>query len=628
MIISKIHNEEAPAKLLAPSVCQTPHRATSSESTSVDGAACNSASTGINEALRLAALHRTELMDTPHEEVFDRITRLATRLLRAPVALLSLVDDRRQFFKSATGLTGACASIRETPRSSSFCQHVVNRQKLLVVEDAREHPLMRNNPAIRELGVIAYLGVPVIAEGEQIIGSLCVNDSKPREWSEDDIRTMDELSEIITTEIQLRAKAREQEAALTALRESERRFRQMAENISQVFWMATPCGNTLIYISPGYEQIWGRTCASAYSNPGSRIDALVPEDRPAVIAAIEKCAAGEIFDIEYRIMLPDGTQRWICDHGFPVRDETGKILRVCGIAGDITARKRAEEKLNQAHRDLLDASRLAGMAEVATSVLHNVGNVLNSVNTSIIVSIEKVAQLKADSLGHISELLNKNAENLPAFFAEHPQGARLPKFLGQLARHFSSEQKAVLSELESLHGNLEHINEIVAMQQSYAGAGGVVEKLPLSDIIEDALRINAAAFDRHGTQVVREFDPNLPAMTIDRNKLLLILVNLVRNAKHACDEGARTDKLIVVRTHLVGSQYARIAVSDNGVGIPAENLMRIFAHGFTTRKHGHGFGLHSSALAASEMGGSLRVHSDGLGKGATFTIELPLHSKN
>ena len=139
--------------------------------------------------------------------------------------------------------------------------------------------------------------------------------------------------------------------------------------------------------------------------------------------------------------------------------------------------------------------------------------------------------------------------------------------------------------------------------------------------------MNSAAFERHGTRVVREFDSALPAMPIDRNKVLLILVNLIRNAKYACDDAGHTEKCITLRTQFNGQDCARISVNDNGIGIPPEHLTRIFEHGFTTRANGHGFGLHSSALAAAEMGGALRVHSDGPGMGATFTIELPLPSQ-
>lgn len=162
------------------------------------------------------------------------------------------------------------------------------------------------------------------------------------------------------------------------------------------------------------------------------------------------------------------------------------------------------------------------------------------------------------------------------------------------------------------------------MQQSYATVVGVVETLDPVTLMEDALRMNAAALQRHDVRLVREFQP-APSVCVEKGKVLQILVNVIRNAKYACDDGLQfgcTDKIITVQIEPAGSGV-RLIVRDNGIGIPPENLTRIFAHGFTTRAYGHGFGLHSSALAAQEMGGSLRADSDGLGKGASFTLELP-----
>src|SRR5439155_15323102 len=140
----------------------------------------------------------------------------------------------------------------------------------------------------------------------------------------------------------------------------------------------------------------------------------------------------------------------------------------------------------------------------------------------------------------------------------------------------------------------------------------------------DALRMNASSLARHDVQVFREYAAQVPEINVEKHKVLQTLVNLVRNAKEACDESGRADKRVTLRvTH--DGDCVRIAVVDNGIGIPAENLTRIFNHGFTTRKDGHGFGLHSGALAAKEMGGELSMHSDGAGQGATFTLELPLN---
>jgi signal transduction histidine kinase len=193
--------------------------------------------------------------------------------------------------------------------------------------------------------------------------------------------------------------------------------------------------------------------------------------------------------------------------------------------------------------------------------------------------------------------------------------------LSQLSEHFLVDQQAMLKELDLLRGNIDHIKEIVAMQQSYARVSGLKEIIHLNDLIEDSLRMNEDALNRHQVKVIREFG-NVPPMNVEKHKILQILMNLVRNAKHACQDSDRFDRRLTVRTSLEGTRI-KISVGDDGVGIPPENLNRIFNHGFTTRKDGHGFGLHSGALAAKEMGGSLTVQSDGVGKGATFTLELP-----
>jgi PAS domain S-box-containing protein len=310
-----------------------------------------------------------------------------------------------------------------------------------------------------------------------------------------------------------------------------------------------------------------------------------------------------------------------------------KILRWYRVAGvklgdglvmsysDITERKRAEAELEQMHKQLVDTSRQAGMAEVATSVLHNVGNVLNSVNVSSTLVSNQVRKSKVANLTKVVALLNEHATDIGAFLTSDPKGKQLPGYLGQLAEHLVIEQNTVLKELKLLHENIEHIKDIVVMQQSYAKISGIVETVKITDLVEDALRLNLGALQRHGVEVLREFE-DVPPVDVEKHKILQILVNLVRNAKYACDESLRLDKLMTLRVSRNNGQI-EISIIDNGIGIPPENLTRIFNHGFTTRKDGHGFGLHNSVLAAMEMGGALKVYSDGTNHGATFTLELP-----
>src|SRR6202162_3211302 len=156
-----------------------------------------------------------------------------------------------------------------------------------------------------------------------------------------------------------------------------------------------------------------------------------------------------------------------------------------------------------------------------------------------------------------------------------------------------------LQELASLRDNLEHIKSTVAMQQNYAKRCGVTETVAVVELVEDSLRLNAGAFARHGVTLRREF-ADVPQITVDKHKVLQILVNLVRNAKYACDESGRTDKLITLRVEPAPAGV-RIWVIDNGVGIPAENMSRLFTHGFTTRVDGHGFGLPDGAPRAHAL---------------------------
>ena len=152
---------------------------------------------------RLRELHRSMLLDTPPEESFDRLTRLTSSVLNVPVALVSLVDSDRQFFKSCLGLPQPWAAQRQTPLSHSFCQHVVESRRPLVVSDAREHPLLRNNPAIRDLGIIAYAGAPLISPNGQVLGTLCAIDHEPRHWTTNQVEILSNLAGSVLSEIEL-----------------------------------------------------------------------------------------------------------------------------------------------------------------------------------------------------------------------------------------------------------------------------------------------------------------------------------------------------------------------------------------------------------------------------------------
>ena len=306
----------------------------------------------------------------------------------------------------------------------------------------------------------------------------------------------------------------------------------------------------------------------------------------------------------------------------PWRNDEGEITGTFGISRDITELKRAEMDLELAHKKLVEASRLAGMAEVATDVLHNVGNTLNSINVACAVVTARIEQRNFSNLARIPELLRENAGKLESFLASDEKGKCIPEYLEVTAHTAEEEKRFLVAELRQLRKHIEHVNQIVAMQQSYAKVAGLEETVDVIHLVEDAIQINAAALDRHEVHLERDIT-RVPSVMVDKHKVLQILVNLISNAKYALSAVERSDKRLTVRVTAAEDNGVAIQVIDNGVGIQADHLTRIFAHGFTTRRNGHGFGLHSGALAAKELGGSLTVHSDGPGQGATFTLTLP-----
>lgn len=299
------------------------------------------------------------------------------------------------------------------------------------------------------------------------------------------------------------------------------------------------------------------------------------------------------------------------------------------MTGELAAREEAQRqaaaRAAEMQRELLSVSRMAGMAEVATGVLHNVGNVLNSLNISVGVVSERLRGSKLPSLTRSVKLYQDHEGGLAGFLATD-RGALFPQYLATLSRHLEQENKQLRDEIQSVNRNVEHIKTIVATQQAFARAGALIEDVDLSALLDDALRLGASSFEKHGIEVVRDYQ-DLPACAVDRHKLLQILINLVSNARHALKEIPAGRRRLTVHLRGDGDGVA-IEVEDTGVGIAPDNLARIFQHGFTTKKGGHGFGLHSSANAAREMGGRLLVDSDGPGRGARFTLELPTRPKD
>ncbi|MFW9269228.1 DAHL domain-containing protein [Pseudomonas sp. NR3] len=287
--------------------------------------------------------------------------------------------------------------------------------------------------------------------------------------------------------------------------------------------------------------------------------------------------------------------------------------------------ERVQERtreLKEAERELVDAARMAGMAEIATNVLHNVGNVLNSVNISADLVTRKLKNSKTQGLGKAVKMMNEHADDLGHFITEDEKGKLLPRYFNELVDSVAGEQALLIEELAQLTKSIDHIKDIVTTQQTYAGAARLIEPLNVADLFEDALRMNSGALSRHHVTVIKDYQ-DTPVILGDKHRLLLILINLISNAKFAMSS-VEHPREMTLGIRIVDQTTLCVSVKDRGEGISKENQARIFNHGFTTRKDGHGFGLHSCALAAVEMNGRLLAYSDGPGQGALFTLELPL----
>jgi len=322
------------------------------------------------------------------------------------------------------------------------------------------------------------------------------------------------------------------------------------------------------------------------------------------------------FGWEYAILVFPGI--YLLDRSYRVY-----LSRLQEEKDHVRDKDEAFAQLAEAQQGLIALSRQAGMAEVAAGVLHNVGNVLNSVNVSATLVANKIRESRVTNLIALAGLLEEHCGDLPGFLNSDPKGRRVVPYLVKLADCFKEEHQMMLQEVESLTRHIDHIKEIVAAQQSYGAVSGLIETVSLPDLVADAVRIVESGLTRHGIRLECNQEA-VPPVAIDKHQVLQILLNLLRNAEDAVDEAGKSEKLIHVRIGMSEEDRVRIEVRDNGVGLAPENLTRIFAHGFTTKPHGHGFGLHSGALAAKQMGGKLWAESDGPGLGAVFRLELPL----
>jgi PAS domain S-box-containing protein len=444
-------------------------------------------------------------------------------------------------------------------------------------------------------------------------------DSLEGSRAELELRVEERTSELV------RAKARV-EAASVSLQENEVRMRAIIEHAADGIITLSDTGVIEVF-NPTASKIFGysqselagesvrRLFAEGYAidTDGNMVDRSAGEPivlgRSAEIACLRK--NGDAFPLQIALS----------------EMQVGSRRLFTAIVRDISDRRRVEEERDEIHERLVVASRSAGMAEVATSVLHNVGNVLTSVNVSATILAETVRGSKVAGLAKAAALMQEHATDLGSFMTTHPSGKLLPAYLKELSLALEAEHGLALEELGTLLANVDHIKAVVKMQQTHARKGQeVAEDVSLHEVVDEALRIGGRELQERGVILLREY-AQMRRVHVDRHKVIQILVNLVTNAMHAL-EGRAQDRRLVIRTGSLAEGSVSIRVSDNGVGISSENLVKIFNHGFTTKREGHGFGLHSSALSAMELGGTLVAESDGPGEGAAFILTLPTRGES
>ena len=307
------------------------------------------------EAERLAALRRYEVLSTSPEASFDRLTRLAARFFEVPIALVSLVGSERQWSKSCYGV-----DLDPIDREHSFCHYAIQNEDGMVVENAAQDPRFAEASFVAGAPHLRfYAGAPLRTAGGHMLGTFCVMDRRPRTFEPNDRTALQDWAAMAMDEMGLRRQAVTSAKAEARLRRSEQQFREIADTITQVFWVRSLEEARPVYVSPAYEEVWGRPCETFYDAPERWMETVHPEDRSRLKAVAVRDGRPRGYEVEYRIRRPDGEVRWIRDRALPAASEDGSPRRLVGVAEDITERKAAEAALRtseERHRALVECA--------------------------------------------------------------------------------------------------------------------------------------------------------------------------------------------------------------------------------------------------------------------------------
>ncbi len=559
---------------------------------------------------RIATLRRYDILDTAAEARYDDLARIAARLCGTPIALVSLIDTERQWFKSHIGL-----DTPQTPRDIAFCSHAILGDDLFEVPDTSADERFHDNPLVTgEPGIRAYTGAPLVTREGLPLGTLCVIDRTPHTLDDEQRHMLWALARQVVAQMELH--------------ESATRNIDLATMLQQLL-NATPEG-ICAYDSSGATMLVNDAATSMLGWPSAPLGISVE----TFLTGLEDDADATSAAMPFREVLADGIGRHVVEARFRRRDGiTLPVEYTCFALGqrtpargavvmfrDTAHRRDAQAELTRLNRELVAASRAAGMAEVAAGVLHNVGNSLNSLNISAEYVLERARQFDASLLSRAAARIAQLSGDVEKHRGELRS---LGHYIAAFAKDLSGRRRELLDELHRITGAVEHIKSIVGLQQSHANPSPAVEEIDIEGVIDDVLAITGA--DSHPVEVEHPVEP-LPTVRLDRSRLVQILVNLVHNGLDALTASKTASKRLRIQTSVTEEGAIRVAVNDNGIGIAPDLKPRLFHFGFTTKPRGHGFGLHASALMAQEMGLVLECCSAGPNQGATFYIDIPPQS--
>lgn len=368
------------------------------------------------------------------------------------------------------------------------------------------------------------------------------------------------------------------------LRDTEARFRQLVEHGDEVFWLTEPDLRLVLYVSPSYERIWGRPFRRLYTHPESWLEAVHEDDRQRAREAFSATVVKGHGDVEYRVIQPDGTVRWVHDRRFAVRDRRGVVCRIAGIASDITERKQIEEALRrhlqEQQAELAHAQRLGTMGEIASLLAHELSQRFAAI-ANYVTGCRRQLRSRVERNDELLEMMEEAA-------AEALRGGEIVRHLWDFVHKRTFER----------------------------------EPTDVNQLVRDAARLIGVEADHEGITIHLELGQDLPAVRVDRVQVEQVLVNLVRNGLEAMQNGSETSAL-TIRTAMAGQDGIEISVRDHGTGVPAEMIDAVFAPFITTKPNGLGMGLSISRSIAEAHGGRVWLTTESKG-GTTARFTLPI----